>query len=166
MKIDTEPNLENSLYNAQQSTSVHLSCVASTMSSLEDQLQSILLTTKEFYTKIGLHCRIIIRGAAKVDPAGSMKICILTYSPYLSDYVEVGNLVVYNDFLSKRLMLLTEDIHTDEFKELHIISGTFMNVTKLIGCVIENCQLANKGQSNVEEGIKEFLRTLSTSSTQ
>ena len=151
----------DSLYNAQQSTAIELICVTEDPSSLNDKFLYIESVIKLFYSKMGLHCRIVKRNAVNInDSAASLKLTILIYSPFLKDFVEVGHLSSYNDFLSKRLMLLSEN--SDCLANLHIIGGTFMNVTKMIGCVIENAQIVGStvDHRNVKENLDEFISAL------
>ena len=156
-------NQGKTLYNVQQSTAIELICVAQTSTSLEEQFSYIELVVKEFYDKLGLHCRIVNVHAANINHAAKSKaLSIMVYSPYLEDYVEVGNMNLYNNFISKRLMLLSED--KDYLSGLYILSGTFMNVTNTIGCIIESCQIVGSeiDLSKLNENIRIFLHNLST----
>jgi seryl-tRNA synthetase len=156
-------NQRNSLYNVQQSTAIELICVAQSSTSLEEQFRYIELVIKEFYDKLGLHCRIANLHAGNIDHAAKSKVLsVMVYSPYLGQYVEVGNLNLYNDFISKRLMLLSEE--NNHLSGLHILSGTFMNVTNTIGSIIESCQIVGSktDPSKVNENISIFLQKLST----
>jgi seryl-tRNA synthetase len=130
---------------------------------LEEQFSYIELVVKEFYDKLGLHCRIVNVHATNINHAAKSKVLsIMVYSPYLEDYVEVGNMNLYNNFISKRLMLLSED--KDYLSGLYILSGTFMNVTNTIGCIIESCQIVGSeiDLSKLNENIRIFLHNLST----
>lgn len=60
------------------------------------------------------------------------------FSPSLGVFIEVGNLSMYDDYLSKRLMLKYED--GGDLENLFVTSGTFLNVTKAIGCIIEQTE--------------------------
>jgi hypothetical protein len=60
------------------------------------------------------------------------------FSPNLGEFIEVSNLSMYDDYLSKRLMLKYEDC--GDLKNLFVTSGTFLNVTKAIGCIVEQTQ--------------------------
>ena len=155
-------NTKDSLYTTQQSTAIELCCVASSASSLQEQLKYIQTFTKEFYSLIGLHCRIVKRHAGNINHAAqNMKLSILVYSPHVKDYIEVGHFGIYGDFLSRRLMLLSED--GNRYKDLHILSGTFMNVTKMMGCIIESSQIyCDKMQkSKMKEILTKMLKSVS-----
>ena len=73
--------------------------------------------------------------ASELDLAQSYKISVEMFSPSLQSFIEVGHLALYDDFLSKRLMLKFES--DGKLKNLFILSGTAINVTKVIACVIE-----------------------------
>ncbi len=63
------------------------------------------------------------------------------FAPSIQNFVEVGNLAIYDDYLSKRLMLKFEEEKKEKkdktLKNLFVVSGTAINVTKVIACVIE-----------------------------
>ena len=161
--LDYNQHEEPSLYNTQQSTAIEFICLSKSSSSMEDQINYMKSITSDFYKMLDLPCRFVLRHPGSIGhSAKSMKISILIYSQFLKDYIEVGHLGVYNDFLSKRLLLLCEDI--DGLKELHIVSGTFMDVTKMIACVIEHCQVYGSlgGQATIKDNIEQFISKLSS----
>ena len=95
----------------------------------------------------------------------------MIYSPYLKEYVEIGHIATYGDFLSRRLMLVNEqqmksNLGYEDMNELYILSGTFMNITKMIGCVIENCQSAESNDQETLANIEQYLRVISNTSVQ
>ena len=160
--IGKSNGVPHSLYNVQQSSAVELISISKNASSLNDQLCDIENDYKQFYESLGLKCRFVKRNASNINHAAtSMKISILIYTPHGDKYVEVGCLYHLNDFVSKRIMTLYED--DVSLKCLHILHGTFMNVTKLVGCVIENCQddSCPLDEVKLKEKISAFIRKLS-----
>jgi len=151
-----------SLYNVQQSSAVEFISIAKNASSLDDQIKDIQCKIKKFYSGIGLHCLLTRRHVGNLEHAGkSMKISVMIYSPYGEKYIEVGCLNVYSDFVSRRLLTLYED--EVELGCLYILNGTFMNVTKMIGCVIENCQSEKNNIDDVQlkQSITAFIKNIS-----
>ena len=57
------------------------------------------------------------------------------FSPSLNDFVEVGDVATYDDYLSKRLMLKYDD--GAKMRNLFVVSGTVLNITKVIACIVE-----------------------------
>jgi seryl-tRNA synthetase len=76
-----------------------------------------------------------------LDVAQSYKISIEMFAPSLQNFVEVGHLATYDDYLSKRLMLKFEEENIEKkdkaLKSLFVVSGTAINITKVIACIIE-----------------------------
>jgi seryl-tRNA synthetase len=77
----------------------------------------------------------VVKKASELDRAQSYKIAVEMFAPSLQSYIEVGHLALYDDFLSKRLMLKFEA--DGKLKNLFVLSGTAINVTKVIACIIE-----------------------------
>jgi hypothetical protein len=57
------------------------------------------------------------------------------FAPSLNDFVEVSKIATYDDYLSKRLILKSDD--GEKMRNLFVVSGTFINVTKVIACIVE-----------------------------
>ena len=76
--------------------------------------------------------------------------------------LEIGCLNLASDFVSKRLLTLFEE--DKELINLYILNGTFMDVTKMVGLVIENCQTDTFSLDEVKlkENISAFIRKLSS----
>ena len=54
-----------------------------------------------------------------------------------SEFIEVGNVSVYGDFLSKRMMLKAVEKEGEVLRDLRTVGGTLIDVTKAIGCLVE-----------------------------
>ena len=163
LPIQKSSDITDSLFNVQQSSAVEIIAIAKTASSLNDQLNEIESAMQQFYENLGLKCRFVKRNAKSIKHAAtSMKISILIYSPYGEKYVEVGCLNLASDFVSKRLLTLFEE--DKELINLYILNGTFMDVTKMVGLVIENCQTDTFSLDEVKlkENISAFIRKLSS----
>ena len=57
------------------------------------------------------------------------------FAPSLNDFIEVGDVATYDDYLSKRLMLKCES--GTKMRNLFVVSGTVVNITKVIACIVE-----------------------------
>ena len=57
------------------------------------------------------------------------------FAPSLNDFIEVGDVATYDDYLSKRLMLKCEN--GTKMRNLLVVSGTVVNITKVIACIVE-----------------------------
>jgi len=161
--IQKSNDITNSLFNIQQSSAVETIAIAKTASSLNDQLYEIESAMQQFYKNLGLGCRFVKRNAESIKHAAtSMKLSILVYSPYGEKYVEVGCLSLVSDFVSKRLLtLFEEDLGLNN---LYILHGTFMDVTKMVGLVIENCQADDYSldEAKLKKNISAFMKKLSS----
>ena len=76
--------------------------------------------------------------------------------------MEVGCLSLVSDFVSKRLLtLFEEDLGLNN---LYILHGTFMDVTKMVGLVIENCQADDYSldEAKLKKNISAFMKKLSS----
>ena len=161
--IPKSNDITNSLFNVQQSSAVELIAITKTASSLNDQLDEIESAMQQFYENLGLGCRFVKRNAESIRHAAtSMKISVLIYSPYGEKYVEVGCLNLVSDFVSKRLLTLFEE--DKELINLYILHGTFMDVTKMVGLVIENCQADDYSldEAKLKKNISAFMKKLSS----
>ena len=76
-----------------------------------------------------------------MDVAQSYKLSIEMFAPSLQNFVEVGHLATYDDYLSKRLMLKFEEENNEKkektLNNLFVVSGSAINITKVIACIIE-----------------------------
>ncbi len=140
-----------SLFNTQQSTAVEVFNIYAMEESDVQVLTEITTTVKQFYCSLGLpHFRLVARAADKLSRAECFRVAIEVPAPGLGEeppyYVEVGSVSCYGDYLAKRMMLKavdhdssTEDNDKD-LMDLRVIGGTLVDVTKLIGCLLECSQ--------------------------
>lgn len=141
-------NFDNSardLFNTQQSTSAFLFNVGQGTDT-DLQFQSLLATMKEFYEKLGIHFRTVERCAPTLESAEMYRVSFEMWAPSRGDYIEVGHLSDFGDFLSKRMMLKSQD-EQKNLQDLHVIAGEVLNVPKVIGCTVECSQDASGWKS-------------------
>jgi len=134
-----------SLFEIPQTTSLEAFTASRTEQEMGSEFDMLVETLKSIYDELDCHYRMSIMPAHRLDSAQSKRVVVeMAAAADLTGagshkYVEVANAAIYGDFLSKRLMLLWKDGPKDEVHhDLHIASGTLMNVTKVVGCLVEN----------------------------
>ncbi|XP_021189493.3 serine--tRNA synthetase-like protein Slimp [Helicoverpa armigera] len=126
---------EDSLFHVSQSSVVEFFGATKTEQDQDQLLDELIDTVKLAYSKIGYHFRMSLVSADKLSMWESLRLSVEMYSTSLKDYVEVANVSVSGDFLSKRLMLTY--VENKENKFPHLVSGTLLNVPKFLACALE-----------------------------
>lgn len=129
---------EHSLLNVSQSSVIQLFHVSKTNKELDSSLWELVEFLKELYSKLFYHYKITVLSADKLSMWESLRVVVEMYSSSLQKYIEVANLSVSGDFLSKRLMFTYIENKQNKFP--HLISGTILNVPKLLACILEQDQ--------------------------
>ncbi|XP_055371738.1 serine--tRNA synthetase-like protein Slimp [Condylostylus longicornis] len=133
-------NLENSqdkgLFTALQSNAVQVFIATQNGKSADDEMEILLSLAVDIYKKFGIHFRIIYEKASSILPSESLKASIQMFSPYFNDYIEVGHISNYSDYLSKRLLFNIKE--GKRYKFPYIVGGPIADVSKILGCLIEN----------------------------
>lgn len=127
----------NGLYSVGQSTAVQVFLATveqDAQQTFDDTLSSITMLYKSF----GKHFRTVYATSSDLMPSECLRVDIQMFSKHLNRYVTVGNLSLYNDYISKRLLFNYRDGKQLRFP--YIIAGTVVNVTKLIAIQLENNQ--------------------------
>ncbi|XP_041972501.1 serine--tRNA ligase-like [Aricia agestis] len=128
-------NKENSLFNVCQSSVIQAFMVAKNLEEIEKLMQELINILKVAYTDLGYHFRLSFVPAKKLKSWESLRIAIEMYSSSLKSYIEIGNLSMSEDFISKRLMFTYLD--GKEHKFPFVMSGTLLNVPRLFACTLE-----------------------------
>ncbi len=140
--LSASPTAPLSLFSTQQSTAVEIF----TLSADDDDdkvLAGIVNAVDKFYSEhSGLpHFRLVDRCAHRLGRAESRRISVEAPAPGLGSYVEVGSVSCYGDYLARRMMLKASQKQSPEGEEellnLRAFGGTLVDVTKLIGCLLE-----------------------------
>lgn len=126
---------EDSLFHVSQSSVIEVFGVTKTHNDLDVLLDEMAALLKSVYTDLGYHFRLVTVSAEKLQMWESLRVSVEMYSTSLDCYIEVGNISLSGDFISKRLMLNYVENKVNKFP--HILSGTVLNVPKLLGCVLE-----------------------------
>ena len=80
----------------------------------------------------------VLKAASELSLPQSHKVSFEMFAPSVQRFVEVGDVSAFDQFLSKRLMLKYDT--GGSLKNLFVVSGTAVNVTKVIGCILEQTQ--------------------------
>lgn len=99
------------------------------------ELEKILNEVTEIYKAVGYHLRTSYCPVENLLSSESLRISFEMFSSHLNCYIEVGYISVSDNYISKRLQFSYKE-KEDHFPK--IISGTILNVPKLLGCVLEN----------------------------
>lgn len=126
---------DDSLFYVSQSSVVEVFGVTKTSNDLDIMLDEITNILKTAYTNLGYHFRLVTVPAEKLQMWESLKVAVEMYSTSLGCYVEVGNISLSGDFISKRLLLTYVQDKVNKFP--YILSGTLLNVPRFLGCVLE-----------------------------
>lgn len=126
---------EDSLFHVSQASVVQIFNVSKDHAQHNTAFDKIIDILKETYSKLGYHYRLTILPADKLLTWESMRVAVEMYSSSMKAYVNVAEISASGDFISKRLMFTYSDKKESKFP--HIISGTILNVPKLLACVLE-----------------------------
>lgn len=142
--------VDNSLFNLNQQSVVSIFVATSEE---EDCFESIMAKISVIYQKLGYHYRFSLLPASQLDKSESLHLSIQMFSNFLGKYVEVGNLSVYDSFLSKRLLFTYTEKKQRMFPK--IVSGTLVNVPRVLGCLLENNSLID--DNLLTDNMKKYL---------
>ena len=129
---------ERSLFHTRQSTSIEHFTACATRESAAKQFQATVDDLTSFYQLLGSHFRLSAAMAPRLTRAESYRMCLEMYSPGLDDFVEVANVSAFDEYISQRLMLKWEEKDRREsIRNLFVVGGCAMDVTKVIGILVE-----------------------------
>eukprot|EP00093_Oithona_nana_P012779 12779.XXX_645287_645685_1 [CDS] Oithona nana genome sequencing. len=120
------------LANSEQSSAAGLLALNSSTEQLDSTFDEIIQDLKRFYDDVGISYRLVSMSAEKLNLAESLRIELQMWSSSKNDFIKVAELSKHGDYLSKRLALKYNE--SSELRNLHIISGTFVDVYKVLSC--------------------------------
>lgn len=120
------------LFDVAQSTAVHI-FLADIEQQINERFDSTLKLIIDIYRSIGIHFRVVRVPSYQLKAAECYAVRIEMYSASRKQYIEVGNLSHYSNYISNRLRFMCEK---DSYKP-HILCGTICNVTKLLAISLE-----------------------------
>lgn len=134
--VPVEDN-DKGLLKASQSTAVQVFC-ASNESEIEQLFDDVLNLIKKLYTPLGLHYRIVHVPSHELTLAESRRLRVEMFSTFHNEYIEVGDVCCYSDFISQRLLCKIRQSKEDKVGHFaHFLSGTICNVSRLIALLLE-----------------------------
>ncbi|XP_060530763.1 serine--tRNA synthetase-like protein Slimp [Cylas formicarius] len=139
-----------SFFNLSQTSNVTLFTI---LEEDRDVLDTITQQIMSIYEKLGYDFRVVLIPARKLTKAESLRVSIQMFSNHMGEYVEVGGVSFFDDYLSKRL--LVNYTLNNERQYPKIVAGSIVNIHKLLGCVLENN--AATGKSLLTDIIKANL---------
>lgn len=80
----------------------------------------------------------VLKDASELNMSQSHKVSFEMFAPSENRFIEVGDVSAFDQFLSKRLMLKYDA--GNSLKNLFVVSGTAINVTKVMACMLEQTQ--------------------------
>lgn len=139
------PDQDRSLWNMRQSSAVYCFNIGQATrhpQKLTQAFEKQVEIVTDLYKKIGLHFRKVSVAAFNLHPSEGARVSFQMWSPSKNDYIEVGHVSLYGDYLSKRLMLKAM-YKVDKYINLEVIAGEVMNLHKVIGIAVETTQQAS-----------------------
>lgn len=102
---------------------------------MDKEFDALVGVVQKFYEIFGLPFRLVYVPAKEINKNESLKLSIQMYSCYVEDYVEVGFVSIFDNFISKRLLFNYYEEKERKFPK--VIFGSIVNVQKLLACVLE-----------------------------
>lgn len=128
------------LFNTQQTTAVELFNISDSHETMKLQVGFLRDLMMKMYDSFGIHYKIVALPAPRLHLNESFKLSFQMFSPKLDDYVEVGAICGHGKYLSERVMLKRLKSADGMMDNLYCLSGTVLNITKVLACLIENSQ--------------------------
>lgn len=125
-----------SLFNISQESAVQLFIATpNDFKLLNQQLDSTTQLLTNLYISLGYHFRLVYLPTKRLALNESLRLSIQMFSCHLHAYVEVGNVSVYVNYLSKRLLFSYSDKKLRYYPK--VIAGSVLRVPRLLACVLE-----------------------------
>lgn len=123
-----------SLFDVAQTTCAEVFTASKDGHQMEVEFDGLVTAMRDFYDGLEVPYKMQLLPAAKLLPSQSKSVVVTVPTvKWRQQEVVVGQVALYDDFISKRLMLMN-----DSGRPLHIAAGTLVDVTKMIGCSVEH----------------------------
>lgn len=132
----TNNMVNDNLYTATQTNAVQTFVATETEQQAQEQMENILNGSVDFYKQLGIHFRIIYEDATVLSCSESLRASIQVYSPVQKQYICVGRISNYGDFVSKRILFVMQQQNKHKF--LNIVGGPVLYTSRLLAALIEN----------------------------
>lgn len=128
------------LYNVIQTNCVHIfAATADDEAAMMSEFNLLLNNIVKLYEKFNFNFRYSFVPASQLNVWECLRVSFQILSPYHGRYIEVGNLAISDDFISKRLRMHYHEVKRD-LKFMKIISGSVVKVAPLLACILERNQ--------------------------
>lgn len=101
--------------------------------------EGLLRAVKEWYEELGLPFRLALVEPPELGFIESLRVSIEVWSPAQGRYVPCGFLSLHDDFLSRRLIMVSGTKASDA-QFLHTAYACVANIHALVACILENAQ--------------------------
>lgn len=146
-------SFKNNLFNLSQTAAVDIFCILKDHSSSDVLCKELCKLYFQIYDELQLNIQCVLLPAKDLKLHESLCYSFQMFSNHLQKFVEIGNISISDDFLSKRLLLSYDENKSRIYA--HLLSGTVLNVHKTLGCLIENNEITN--EAIMTETLKPFL---------
>ncbi|EZA60375.1 Seryl-tRNA synthetase, mitochondrial [Ooceraea biroi] len=99
------------------------------------QFDNLLETVCRLYDDLHCHYRVVMRPASELQPWESLRVSFEMWSPFASQYIEIGHISASGNYFSKRLLIAYQTPNGRDFPA--VISGTVLSVPRLLACLLE-----------------------------
>jgi len=127
-----------SLFNAIQTSQVHFLIACKDKQEVDIEQNNCFELLKHIFQRLELYYNVTLISAKNLSFVESLRTEIQMFSPSLRKHVPVASVSRYEDFISRRLYLHHHS--NGQIKNMHLIHGCAVNVTSVIGCIVENLQ--------------------------
>ncbi|XP_075216836.1 serine--tRNA synthetase-like protein Slimp isoform X1 [Lycorma delicatula] len=128
----------NGLYSAWQSTAVEIFTCMNDDAELTEEFDHVVSILLDIYSSLDLHFRTTYVPASKLKSWERLRVNFQVYSPVNKMYVEIGNISLIGNYISKRLLAYYSNSNESALKFLNVISGTALRIPVLIANLLEN----------------------------
>ncbi|XP_050307831.1 serine--tRNA synthetase-like protein Slimp [Anthonomus grandis grandis] len=133
-------NAPLSLFNLNQTSEVGMFIASNKLD--DNFLENIVNEVSTVYQRLGMHFKIVLTPANRLKKAESLRMSVQMFSNHLQDYIEVGNVSFYGDYISKRLLFNYSE--NKERKYPIVVGGSLLNIHKFLGCALEHNSIEGK----------------------
>ncbi|KAG8229948.1 hypothetical protein J437_LFUL011093 [Ladona fulva] len=130
--------INGSLVKSCQASAVQLFVALSNCPNVEDTMfDDLLADLINAYENLGYHFKVSYVPPSKMSSWECLRASFQMYSLFSQSYVEVGNLSMCSDFVSKRLLMYYQN-PDKRVDFMRFVTGTVLSVPKVLACVLED----------------------------
>lgn len=101
----------------------------------ETRFNELLENVCRLYDDLCDHYRVVMRSASELQPCEGLRVSFEMWSPFANQYIEIGHVSAYGNYVSKRLLIAYQTSCGRDFPA--VISGTVLSVPRLLACLLE-----------------------------